>query len=40
MTTDAGGPYGLMRADHIGSFVRPPALLDLQARLDTGQASR
>ena len=39
MTTDAGGPYGLMRADHIGSFVRPPALLDLQARLDAGQAS-
>jgi len=41
MTTTAGGPQDLLRADHIGSFGRPRALLDAQAAFDAvrGDAS-
>jgi len=34
MTTTAGGPQDLLRADHIGSFGRPRALLDAQDAFD------
>ncbi len=35
----ATGPLDDLRVDHIGSFVRPRALLDMQARVDAGGAS-
>lgn len=37
MTTGATPPF---RADHIGSLLRPPALLDARARFERGEISR